>query len=98
MAACLLQPEFRDGVTGDPSEPWITERLLMSVQQLVVGVSDGPFWADAHPDNPATAGRVSLRETCHLLFVIGLLLLVTLGLLTSTALIDAVLRMIAGIG
>jgi hypothetical protein len=69
----------------------------MSVQQLVVGVSDGASWADAYPDNPAATGRISLRETCHLLFVIGLLLLVTLGLLTSTALIDAVLRMIAGV-
>ena len=62
----------------------------MSVQQLVVGVSDGASWADSYPDNPA--GRVSLREFCHLLFVVGLLLFVTLGLLTSTALIDAVLR------
>lgn len=62
----------------------------MSVQQLVVGVSDAASWADASPDNPA--GRVSLRELGHLLFVIGLLLFVTLGLLTSTALIDAVLR------
>jgi hypothetical protein len=69
----------------------------MSVQQLVVGVSDGASWADAHPDNPPAAGRVTLRETCHLLFVIGLLLFVTIGLLTSTALIDAVLRLIAGI-
>jgi hypothetical protein len=69
----------------------------MSVQQLVVGGSDSASWADAHPDNPAAAGRVSLREICHLLFVIGLLLLLTLGLLTSTALIDAVMRVIAGI-
>ena len=69
----------------------------MSVQQLVVGVSDGASWADASPDNPAPAGRVSLRETCHLLSVLGLLLLVTLALLTSTSLIDSVLRMIAGI-
>ncbi|HZY88584.1 MAG TPA: hypothetical protein VFE78_27425 [Gemmataceae bacterium] len=69
----------------------------MSVQQLVVGPSADGAWAVAHPDHPAAAGRVSLRETCHLLFVIGLLLFVTLGLLTSTALIDAVLRMVAGI-
>jgi hypothetical protein len=69
----------------------------MSVQQLVVGISDGAAWADAHPDNPAVAGRASLREIFHLLFVVALLLFVTLGLLTSTALIDAVLRLIAGV-
>ena len=69
----------------------------MSVQHLVVGVSDRAPWADAYPDNPAAAGHVSLREICHLFFVIGLLLFVTLGLLTSTALIDAVLRAVAGI-
>jgi hypothetical protein len=69
----------------------------MSVQQLVVGVCDAASWADAHPDNPAAARRVSWRETCHLLVVLCLLLFVTLGLLTSTALIDAVLRLITGI-
>lgn len=68
----------------------------MSVQQLVVGVPAGALWADTHPDNPA-AGRIALRETCHLLLVLGLLLCVTLALLTSTALIDAVLRGVAGI-
>jgi 4-hydroxybenzoate polyprenyltransferase len=70
----------------------------MSLQQLVVGVSDGASWADTRPDNPTTAGAVSLRETLHLLFVILLLSCVTLALLTSTAVIDAVLRMVAGIG
>jgi hypothetical protein len=73
------------------------EELTMSVQQLVVGVSDAASWADAHPDNPAAARRVSLRETCHLLSVLGLLLFVTLGLLTSTALVDAALRVVAGV-
>ncbi len=69
----------------------------MPVQQLVVGASDGALWRDTHPDNPAAAGRIALRETCHLLLVLGLLLCVTLALFTSTALIDAVLRGVGGI-
>ena len=69
----------------------------MSVQQLVVGMTADTNWIDTHPDTPPAAGRASLRETCHLLSVVGLLLFVTLGLLTSTALIDAALRLIAGI-
>jgi hypothetical protein len=69
----------------------------MAVQQLVVGVPEGRSWADAHPDNPATAGHISLRETCHLLSVLALLLGVTLALLASTPLIDAALRMAANV-
>ena len=68
----------------------------MSVQQLVVGVPTGASWADRQSDNPA-AGRIALRETCHLLIILGLLLCVTLALFTSTALIDAVLRGVVGI-
>ena len=69
----------------------------MSAQQLVVGVSDDPPWADTHPDNPAVAACVSPRETCHLLLVFGLLLCVTLALLASTVPIDTLLRIVAGI-
>jgi hypothetical protein len=69
----------------------------MAVQQLVVGVSEGRSWPDAHPDNPATAGRISLRETCHLLSVLALLLGVTLALLASVPLIDAALRIAANV-
>jgi hypothetical protein len=76
--------------------PRIQRGTEMSVQQLVVGVSERVLWG-ANPGVPSTEGHVSLGETCHLLLVLALLLCVTLALLTSTTLIDVVLQMVAGI-
>ena len=65
----------------------------MSVQHHL-DVSD--HLAPTAGDLAAVRGN-SLREACNLVLVFALLLVLTLALFTSTALIDALLRIIAGV-
>jgi hypothetical protein len=70
----------------------------MSVQQLVVGSPDAGRWIDVNHGGATPSRLASLRETCHLLVVLALLLCLTLALFASTSLIDAALRAVANVG